>query len=93
MPTSSAGPPVALARQRLDRGAAGRLERRLEHQVFRRIAGDEQLGKRHEIGAQRGRLVARAAHLVGIAGDVADGRIELRQRDIQAVGGTGVHER
>ena len=28
-----------LARQLLDRRAAGRLERRLQHQVFRRIAG------------------------------------------------------
>ena len=39
----------------------------------------------------RRRLCARAAHLVGVAGDVADGRIELRQGDREAVGGSGVH--
>ena len=39
-----AGPLGALARQRLDGGAAGRLERRLEHQVFRRIAGQNSSG-------------------------------------------------
>ena len=48
-------------------------------------------GKRHEVGAVARGLGARAARLVGIAGDVADGRIELRDRDRQAVGGTGVH--
>ena len=48
-------------------------------------------GKRHEVGAVRRGLGARAARLVGIAGDVADGRIELRERDREAVGGTGVH--
>ena len=37
-------------------------------------------------------VCARAAHLLGIAGDVADGRIELRERDGEAVGGTGVHD-
>ena len=40
----------------------------------------------------RGGLVARAAHFLGVAGDVADGRIELRERDVQAVGGPGVHD-
>ena len=49
-----------LARQFLDRGAACRLERRLQHQIFRRIAGDEQFGQHDEIGAV-GRACARAA--------------------------------
>ena len=48
-------------------------------------------GKRHDVGAHRRRLIAGAAHLVGVAGDVADGRIELRQGDLQAIGGSGVH--
>jgi hypothetical protein len=33
------------------------------------------------------------AGLAGISGHIADGRIELRDRDRQAVGGTGIHER
>ncbi len=80
-----------LPRERLDLPTAGGLERRLEHQVFRRIAGDEHFGKRHHVGAQSGGLIAGAANLVGIAGNVADGRVELRQRDLQAIGGTSVH--
>ena len=80
-----------LARQRLDRRAAGGLERRLEHQILGRIAGDEQLREHDEVGAVGGRLRASAAHLFGVAGDVADGGIELGERDGEAVGGTGVH--
>ena len=80
-----------LARERLDGRAAGRLERRLEHEVLGHIAGDEQLGKDDQVGALPGRGGARAAHFLGIAGDVADSRIELRERDGEAVGGAGVH--
>ncbi len=47
-------------RQRLDRRAAGGLERRLEHQVLGRIAGNEQFGENDQIGALRGRGHARA---------------------------------
>ena len=79
------------ARKLLDLGPAGRLEGRLEHEVFGRIAGDEQLRERHDVGAVAGGLGARAAHLVGIAGDVAHRRIGLGDRDRQAVGGTGIH--
>ena len=82
---------AGVARQRFDRGAAGRLKRRLEHQVFRRIAGDEQFGKGDDIGALARRLRARDAGALEIAGDVADNRIELRQRDGQPIGGTLVH--
>src|SRR5262249_38662208 len=73
------------------RGAAGRLERRLEHQVLRRIAGDEQLGKGHELGTELCGFIAGAADLGGVAGDVADRRIELRKRDFQAVSRAGIH--
>jgi len=78
--------------ERLDGGAAGGLERRLEHQIFGRIAGDEQLRIDHEVGALPGRGGARAARLVGIAGDVADGRIELGDGDRQALGRALAHE-
>src|SRR5581483_2355731 len=70
---------------------------RLEDQVLGRIAGDGELGEQHEIGAERRRLGARAARLLGIAVDIADDRIELRERDRErrggaVVGSTGVHD-
>ncbi len=70
-----------LTRQLLDGGAAGRLERGLEHQVFRRIAADEQFGQHQQIGAVGLGLVARGARLGGITRDVADRRVQLRQCD------------
>src|SRR5262249_2561469 len=72
-------------------GAAGGLQRRLEHEVLRRIAADEQLRKGDEVGAVPLRLGARGARLGGVAVDVADGRVELRDRDRKGVSGTGVH--
>ena len=42
---------AGLARQTLDGGAASGLERRLEHQILGRVAGDEQLGKSDDVGA------------------------------------------
>ena len=72
-----------LARQFLDRRAAGRLERRLQHQIFRRIAGDEQFRQHHEIGAVGLRLLARGAGFRGVAGDVAHGRVQLGQRNCE----------
>ena len=80
-----------LACQCLDRRAARRLERGLEHEVLGRIARDEQLGENHQVGALGGRGGAPAAYFLGVAGDVADGRIELRERDGEAVG-RGVHD-
>ena len=79
------------ARKRFDRGAAGGLEGGLEHQILGRIAGDEQFRENDQIGALGGRLLAGTPHFLGIAGDVADRRVELRDRDGQLVSGTGVH--
>ena len=80
-----------LARQRLDRGPAGRLESRLEHQVFRRIAGDEQFGKSDDVGTIVRGAGARLAGKLQIAGNIADDRIELRYRNGQTIGGRSVH--
>ena len=80
-----------LARQRFDGRAAGRLERGFQHQVFRRIAADEQLGKDDQVGAVGGRAGARLARLRSVAFDVAHGRVELGERDGEAVGGFAGH--
>ena len=48
-----AGP--ELARQRLDARPRRGGKRRLEDEIFRRIAGDEQLGEHDEVGAERSR--------------------------------------
>jgi hypothetical protein len=79
------------ARQPLHCRAAGGLERRLEHEILGHIAGDEQLRENHQVGALGGRGRAPTAHFLGIAGNIADGRIELRKGDGETVGGTGVH--
>ena len=73
---SSAGPPSPVSRASssiLD--PAGGLQRRLEHEVFRRIAGEKKFRQGYEIGAVASGIGARAPRLVGIAGDVADGRV------------------
>ena len=78
-----------LARQRLAGAAAGLLERRLEHEVFRRIAGEIELRRHDEPGAESGGFGARFAQPFQIAVDVADDRGNLRERDDEAIGGSG----
>ena len=80
-----------LARKLFDLGPAGGLQGGLEDQILGRIAAHEQLGKGHQIGAVASRLGTRLARLLGVAGDVADGGIDLGDRDRQAVSGAGVH--
>ena len=53
--------------QRLGRPLAGAQEGRLVDQILRRIAGDEQLGEQHEVGALARRIGARLARLGEIA--------------------------
>ena len=77
------------AREFLDRRAAGRLKRRLQDQIFRRIAGNEQFRQHDKVGAVGARPVARGAHLRGIAGDVAHRRVQLGQRDRKLIGAFG----
>ena len=72
-----------------DGGAGVLLQRRLQHQVLRRIAGDEQFGEQDEVGlAHAG---PRGAGARQIAGDVAHHGIELGQRDAES--GTISHRR
>ncbi len=76
-------------RELLDRGAAGRLKCRLQNQVFRRIAGNEQFRQNDQIGAIGASLHARGACLGGIARDVTHRRVQLGQRDRKLRGAFG----
>ncbi len=79
------GAVAGVAREFLDRFAGVLLQRRLQHQIFRRIADDEELGKQDQIGALLGGLCARGARPGEIAGNIAHQRIELRQRNAKPV--------
>ena len=74
-----------VARQLLAGGAAGLLKRGLQHQILGRIAGEIELRRHHDVGLEGGGLLARFAQAIAIAGDVADDRGDLRERDDEAV--------
>ena len=76
-------PRLKLMRQGFNRCARGRSEGRLAHQVLGRIAGDVQLGKRTRSAPAGSRARARVLQLLDVAGDVAEHRVELRQRDLE----------
>src|SRR5262249_19509417 len=80
-----------LAGESLDRRAASGLKGRLEHEVFRRIAGDEQFRERDEIGAIARGLLARLTRTFQIAGNVADRGIKLRHGNSETIGRTLIH--
>ena len=87
VPMMTPGPPSAVsAAKSCDGLLAGREEGRLQHQVLRRIAGEEKLGEQHEVGALAGGIRPRLARLGEIAGNVADRRVELGDGDAQDVG-------
>ncbi len=79
--------------ERFDRLAAGILEGRLEHEVFRRITGDEQLRQDEQVGIELGRPGAGGAGLLEVAVDVADDDVELRGGDADGVGQICCHGR
>ena len=81
-----------IARQLLAGGAAGLLERGLQHQILGRIAGEIEFGRHHDVGAEGGGFRARFAQPVAIAGNVADNGGDLRQCNCEAVGDGGGHE-
>ena len=84
--TNSAGPPSSrVGAQGLDRLVAALLEGRLQHQVLRRIAGEHQFRRQHQLGALLLRLGARGAHLGEVAVDIADLGIELGERDLEGI--------
>ncbi len=77
----------SVARQLLAGRSAGLLERGLQHQILGRIAGEVEFGRKQEVGAESGGLLARLAQPVPVAGDVTDNRGDLGERNDEAVRG------
>ena len=63
------------------------LKRGLQYQILRRIAGDKQLRQDDEVRAKSRRGVARRDELGDVASDVANYRVQLRERDFEMCGG------
>ena len=87
VPMMTPGPPSAVSR-RTPATAFSQASRkaRLQHQILRRIAGDEKLGEEHQVGALTCRIRPRLARLGEIAGDIAEHWIELGDGDTENVG-------
>ncbi len=78
-------------REILDRLPARILEGRLQHQVFRRVAGDKEFRERHEIGARGGCRVSRRPRLLEVAVNIADYGIKLGDGDADGIGQVCCH--
>ena len=55
----------------------------LEQEVLRRIPGDRELGKQDQLGARLAGLLQAGDDLPFVARDVADGHVELAERDLK----------
>ena len=77
-PTSS-GTSSDFAVERLESGEIERDEARLEDEVLRRVAGDGELRSENQIGAAVDELAVGLENLAMIAGQIADGGVELRE--------------
>ncbi len=78
-----------VARQFVERGAAGILKGGLQHQILGRIAGEEQFGKHHHIGAETFGFFTRGPGFFEIGVNRPDDAIDLRQSQDKAVGRLG----
>jgi hypothetical protein len=70
-----------LGRQLAQGAGAGRHEGRAQQQVLGRVARQRQLGRQHQLGALRMGLAGSLGDQAGIAGQVADGGVDLGQGD------------
>ena len=67
--------------QRVERGEVVLDEARTKDQVLGRIAGDRELGEADEVGALLGRARGPLGHARDVAVEIADGRVQLAERD------------
>ena len=74
-----------LAGELADDVPAPRHEGRAEEQVARQIADERELGRDGQVGAQAAGLAHRVRNHSSIAGEVADERIDLQERDFHSV--------
>jgi len=72
------------ARQLGERGVVRGEEARPHQQVLRRIAADRQLGEHRQLGAAGLRARGEAGDAPGVAGQVADRRVDLAEGDAHA---------
>ena len=79
-PTTAAHAPGA-GGELAERGPVVGDEPRLQHEVLGRVAGDRQLGEGDDVAARGLGPVVRVDQLGQVAVEVADGRVELGQRD------------
>src|SRR5207302_8781590 len=56
-----------------------------QEQVFRRIAGDDQLGEEDDVDVLLLRLVEPIEHALRVSGEVAHDRVDLRKRKPQGL--------
>jgi hypothetical protein len=70
-------------RHLLDRGDAGVHEGGAQHEVLDGVAGEEHLGEHGQVRAAVGGPAGPRHELVGVAGQVAYGRVRLGQGDTQ----------
>jgi hypothetical protein len=70
-------------RQRRQFARTGAMKVGTQEQILRRIARQRQFRRQQQIGAQRVRLVGRGKNARGVAGEIADRAIELRDGYLQ----------
>jgi hypothetical protein len=75
-----------LGREALERAAAIGEEALAQQQVLGRIAAQRQLGRQHQVGARGARARAELKDARRVAGEVADGAVDLSRGDQDAVG-------
>ena len=74
-----------VAREPLERLPALSDETRAEQQIARQVADERELGRDSEVGAGLRRPAQRVEDEPGVAGEVADRRVYLEQRDLHVV--------
>ena len=83
--------PASVARQRLERVPAPAHEAGAEQEIARQIADQRELRRGREVGAGRDAVPERVEDQPRVAGEIADRRVDLQQRDFHvAVGGRRV---
>ncbi len=80
------GPPSAVSAARSSTAFRQASEKgRFQHEVFRRITGNEKLRQKQQIGALAGRIGARLTRFGKVSGDIADCRVQLGNGNLERI--------